>query len=77
LSWIGGVIGGIIGVVSGFLCRMFILVVFFNLPSFDVLLTRTLIPVSGLDLIRLFVVVLPFTLMGTILGIAYSRKPEV
>jgi hypothetical protein len=65
LTAVGIVIGGFIGAVLGFLCRMFVLVVFLpNIPSFSVVLTRTLIPVSTLDLVRLLVLVLPFTLLG-------------
>lgn len=77
LSWVGGLVGGIVGAILGLMFRMYILIIFgASVPSFGELLIRALTPISTLDLARLIFGTLPFIVLGVVLGIVYSRKPE-
>ncbi len=77
LSWAGGLLGGIVGAILGLLFRMYILIIFgASVPSFGELLMRALTPISTLDFARLILGTLPFIVLGVVLGIVYSRKPE-
>lgn len=70
-------VGGIIGAILGLMFRMYILILFGgNVSSLSELLLRALTPISTVDLARLIFVTLPFIVLGVLLGIVYSRKPE-